>query len=289
MKTRKQLRIDGIPYEWETNLTDEGIREFYTKFQDEIAEPAKQVDGSKKIIVIPLRFDFLPFLDGICLWSASGEKHSVLYRSHKDLELWNARLDEIDELRQEQAEEEAIEMKLVLTEDNFHKEQTEAALKSGNYDAAAACVAARAKLRMQFTHLRQMGFKWNWLPSLIFARFPSSRYGIEFLKKFSPTAFGFTFFAHWFPDRCGLPDDAKCEETRAIYEEGIRLFPDCGGLAKAACLVFRRMNRYDLAIPICLGAITKGLADGTKSGFVGRLRRLEIERDYYNSKTRASV
>ena len=57
----------------------------------------------------------------------------------------------------------------------------------------------------------------------------------------------------------------------------MRMFPDNANLTKAACLFFRRVGKYDLAMQICAEAITKGMKDGTKSGFAGRLERLEKE------------
>jgi hypothetical protein len=41
--------------------------------------------------------------EGFCLWTATESEQTVLYRSNQDWELWNARQEEIAELRQEQA------------------------------------------------------------------------------------------------------------------------------------------------------------------------------------------
>jgi hypothetical protein len=75
----------------------------------------------------------------------------------------------------------------------------------------------------------------------------------------------------------GLPTDLCGEQTHLIYKEALKLFPNYVWLTKAMCLFWRRIGRYDLAIKVCSEAIAKGLKDGTKSGFEGRLRRLERE------------
>ncbi len=62
-----------------------------------------------------------------------------------------------------------------------------------------------------------------------------------------------------------------------IYEEAFKHFPDDGSLFQAASLFWRRQRNYARAVEICKTAIAKGLRDGTKSGFEGRVRRLEKE------------
>jgi hypothetical protein len=55
------------------------------------------------------------------------------------------------------------------------------------------------------------------------------------------------------------------------------LFPNDGYLFKEACLFWRRRGRLDLAMKYCRIAIQNGIRDDTKSGFAGRLKRLEGE------------
>ena len=277
MDTRKDIRIEGLPFIWTTNLRDDEVREFHDLYGTRIAERNSPANTSKKI-VIPLRIGFFPFSDGFCLWFASGQKQTVLYRSNLDWELLDARHKEVDELRQEQAAEEAIENELVLTEDNHLRDQAESAIKAGDYNHGAAYTAARAELRNKFNHIRGMPPSWScWQPDLIFARFPTSRQGIEFFQHYNVSPRSFSNFAHWFSVRSNLHGEPLLKQTRLIYEEGMRMFPDCGNLAKAACLFFRRINRCDLAMLICIDAIQRGLSDGTKSGFAGRLARLRKE------------
>jgi hypothetical protein len=60
------------------------------------------------------------------------------------------------------------------------------------------------------------------------------------------------------------------------------MFPDSTRFAQAASLFFRRVGEYRLAMAVCIDAIKRGLQDGTKSGFEGRLKRLE--REFQNAK-----
>ena len=101
---------------------------------------------------------------------------------------------------------------------------------------------------------------------------------MDFLRKYDMRPHAWTNFAHWYAVRRSAEGQKFETETGRIYEEAFRLFPDDARLFQACCLFWRSRHRYDLAIKICADAIAKGLRDGTKSGFEGRLRRLEKER-----------
>jgi hypothetical protein len=165
MDTRKDVNVPGIPFRWTTNLNDEEIRLFYSRYAEQIKEPIQSAPVRKGQFIIPIRMGFLNFLDGYCFWSASGDKQTILYRSNQDWELWNARQEEIAELRQEQAAELAVEKVLVMTEDNHLKEKTEIALAAKDYSSAAIYATSRAELREQFKQFRSMPVQWTcWYP-----------------------------------------------------------------------------------------------------------------------------
>ncbi|HEX4084499.1 MAG TPA: hypothetical protein VHY22_06305 [Chthoniobacteraceae bacterium] len=276
MKLREDAIVIGIPYKWKTNLADNEIADFYRLHKDNIGEKACEERSTG--IRISIRFGFLPFQDGFCVWTANGDTHTVIFRTVRDWELWDARQNEIEELRQEQAEEEYIEQQLLMIEDAHLEKEAELALNAKNYDAAAAYTTTRAELRASFKKYRLMPPGWeHWYPDLIFARFPTSQHGIEFFRTFFPLAQTFANFAHWYSVRCGLTGDALVEQTKAIYFVGMKMFPDNGNLAQAACLFFRRVGSFEMAINVCRDAIKRGLRDQTKSGFEGRLVRLQRE------------
>jgi hypothetical protein len=66
-------------------------------------------------------------------------------------------------------------------------------------------------------------------------------------------------------------------EIEKICNAAITLFPTDGDLFKRICLSWRRKGRIDLAIKYCKIAVECCAQDDTKSGFQGRLRRLEKE------------
>jgi len=66
-------------------------------------------------------------------------------------------------------------------------------------------------------------------------------------------------------------------EIEKIFNAATSLFPLDGDIYKQACLFWRRQRRLDLAIKYCKLAIECGINDDTKTGFVGRLKRLQHE------------
>lgn len=278
MNIRNAINVPGVPYTWTTNLSDEEIYDFQAIYSEKIKEPNEGLEVKGATFVLKFRLDFLPFREGFCVWSATGENQTVLYRTKQDWELWNARQAEIEELRQEQAAEEAIEKQLVMTEDGYLRAKTDTAKEIGDYESAAHYITARAELRERFQQFRGMPVDWmHWYPDLVFSDFPESKYGITFLRRFHRLPQCYTNFAHWFSVRCGASGEALVQQTWNIYEEGMKLFPKNGRMPQAASLFLRRVGRYDLAIGVCVAAINRGLRDGTKSGFEGRIKRLEKE------------
>ena len=276
MEIRKGISISGIPYKWTTNLTDDEVRDFHSVYADKIKLPSQKLEVQSTNINFQFRMDYLPFKEGFCVWTATEEEQTVLYRSQQDWEIWNARQEEIAELREEQAAEEAAEKLLIISEDRHLKEKTAIAKQDGDFDASAAYVTARGELRERFKQFRGMPVEWMcWYPDLILAEFPKSHYGIAFFQRFRPQCL--KNFGHWFSVKCGLKDAALNEETWKIYETGMKLFPNDGRMAQAASLFFRRVGEYERAIEVCQNAIRRGLKDGTKSGFEGRIKRLEKE------------
>jgi hypothetical protein len=227
MFLRDNVTLSGIPYRWSTNLDDDGIREFYFRYADDIKlKTSTGIRVTVNDLDIPLRLDYYEFRQGFCFWMASNERQTVIYRTAFEWEVWNARRGEIAELRQEQAAEEAVEKLLVMMEDAHLKEKTDAAKGIGDFETAAAYVTARAQLRERFKRFRVMPVEWTcWYPEMILAKFPKSDYGIDFFTHFRSLPQSFTNFGHWFSVKCGLTGDALFEIDRFRRKEGREIKP----------------------------------------------------------------
>ena len=145
------------------------FNEFYELYANQIREPAPPQEPPTKgkvVIRIPCRVAFLEFRDGVCLWTASGNKHHVLYRTNHEWELWSARQQEIQELREEQSAKERLSFRLLEVEDHHLTRKTDDAIKAGAYADAAACVAARMDLRIKSKGINGISCLWLRCPLL---------------------------------------------------------------------------------------------------------------------------
>jgi tetratricopeptide (TPR) repeat protein len=206
--------------------------------------------------------------------------HNVIYRRNRDWELWHAREAEIEELREEQQAEDAATRQLLIAEDNHLREKTELALKTADFDSAAELVFTRAELRLKCDDVWRLPIMWpTWRSHLIdiFNRFPTADHGMEFLRRYDRLRQAWTNFAHWYSCHRRFEGLEYEAETGRIYDEAFKHIPDDAHLYQAAALFWRRQRRYPRAMEICKVAIAKGLRDGTKSGFAGRLARLHKE------------
>jgi hypothetical protein len=59
MDIRKKTRVEGTPFVWSTNLSDDDVREFYSVYSERIREQDPEPQAQEGVIHIPLRFGFL--------------------------------------------------------------------------------------------------------------------------------------------------------------------------------------------------------------------------------------
>jgi len=202
----------------------------------------------------------------------------VTYRTTYGWEVWDARKREIEELRVQQAQEKAVELQLLRTEDAHLLALGSQAQAREDYETATRYYCARAELHAQSP--LTAGCAYLILEDAVkrFSTFPTSAYGIAYLRQYHLHSHIFHRFAQAFGFWSRLPPAQKHFEIDRVHEEAVRLFPSEGRLLKNVCLFWRREHRLDLATKYCQIAAERGLSDDTKSGFAGRLKRLAVER-----------
>lgn len=281
MEIRESITVPGVPFTWNTNLSDDDVRDFYE--QHGVNAPWEESDISVFTLMTTLRIimTVVPFRDGTCQWHAVNERHWVVFRTNYEWEIWEARKRELDELDEEQAHERAAEYLLFRTDDAHLLRVACEALEGEDFAAAARCYSARAEVRRTFHHLPNVESSLYFVveDSLMrFTSFPDATYGLAFLQKYSTCSCQYHEFAghfhFWRPD--WTLAQRHVEEER-IYDTAIARFPSDGQLYKDACLFWRREKRLDLAIKYCRAAVASDASDDTKTGFPGRLKRLTSE------------
>lgn len=277
--TAREITVSNVPGSWTTNLCDDDVREFHALH--DAATPGEEIVIA--LFTTRLRFRFVEamvsFKEGACHWTALNDRHIVIYRTHHEWELWNARRQELAELREEQEQERAVELQLLRTDDAHFFQLATAAAAHGDHDAAAVHFCARAEARRRFAHLGHVASIYYLVDDTLrrMSRFPSSSYGVAFLLEYHPFASSFSDFARSFMCLNRLPAAQKHAEIERIHDAAIARFEQDGTLFKDVCLFWRRHGRLDLAIRYCQTAVARGVSDDTKSGFAGRLRRLQSE------------
>jgi len=300
MELRKDIQVDGIPITWETNLSDSDLRDLYIALchADSLKEGKINV---MRICVFGIQvvMELIPFREGCCHCLGVGDKITAIYRTMAEWAVWEARQKEIEELKQEQEQEAQIDVLLFITSDRDLKEKVKEGLGARKYEDAIAYLKARAELRRQNERYRNRA-PWMWYNQQDFtnllASFPTCDMGLAFLKECYPCWHWYTSFAHaWIFWRvryhsedhsedimlkaCFVPEAmplSQClGEVRKIAEAGTTFLPDDWMLHKDFCLLFERYNDIDNALWVCRHAVECRLTDDTKTGFIGRLKRLE--------------
>ncbi len=300
MELRRDIQVDGIPITWETNLSDSDLRDLYIALchSDSLKTASINMMGVC-VFGIQLVMELLPFQEGYCLCYGVGEKITAIYRTMAEWAIWEARQEEIEDLKQEQEQESQLDVFLFIFSDREFKEKVKDALGARRYEDAIAYLKARAELRRQNEQYRNRAH-WMWRHQQDFtnllASLPTSDLGLAFIKECYPCWHWYTSFAHaWIFWRvryhsenhskdimlkaCFVPESmplSQClREVRKIAEAGMSLLPDDWMLHKDFCVLFDRYNDTDNALWVCRHAVERGLTDDTKTGFIGRLRRLE--------------
>ena len=257
---------------WNTNLSDSELTDLYgiIRFDPEIIPPTPTSHDSRPPgVIMSIRFHvfdkLIPFNEGACHCMGFNECVYAIYKTTKDWELWAARRQELDELREEQAIERQVERELVRAT-HFHLiSQCTTALNAKDYEAAYACLCARAEL------IQKNNLGWDRADrNMRLASFP-----IDYVLKFLEThcshseayigAVGAIEF--W---RQGVADI----DAARIYDAASSRFHEDGMMFKEICLFWERRRNYSEARRYCEIAVARNLKDDTKSGFTGRLKRI---------------
>ena len=284
---RKEIAVDGVPGIWTTNLIDDELRAFYAEHNDKIPTEANiKLSIFDRSIGVRYQDRMVSFRAGACRWTLLNDHNWLVYRTTYEWEIWVAREKEVGELREDQGHERAATALLLRSESDHLRKVARAAVLERDWATAEHHLLAWADLVNEIK--RQDVPNW-WSHGILenvsrwFSDFPSSSQGIRFLKGYDCRPAMFLNFVSHIAFRHRLPDAAREAEIERVFDAAVELFPADGELHKQVCLFCRRLRRIDLAIKFCEIAIGHGVSDDTRSGFVGRLNRLQ--REWTQSKT----
>lgn len=275
---RRDVRIPDLPYRWDTNLDDEALFDFFLivdqtpDFQNYVESPDVKGFG------ISLWGDWIPFREGFCWCFGFGDWFYVLYRTPLEWEIWEARKQELRELKDEQEREQAEELRRYWDLDRVMFDKMDAALRRGDYGQAEQIL----NLRVDAIHespLPAIQNEMRWflpnkaLPAL--SRFPSPQPGLRLLKRLNAPYYRYVHLAAELYAANKHDTRARAALARETFDFALVQFPRDPFLYKEICLFLQRQREFAAAIDYCEEAVSHGLHEpATKTGFVGRLKRL---------------
>lgn len=261
---RKDIRIAGIPFTWNTNLKDQDIASIYSLIADDpdIGAPSAHIDVAGLMSISLRLFDKrVDFKEGACHCIGVNDTIYAVYKTTREWEFWAARRAEIQELKDEQELERKVERELQWAEECYLISKCTEACNGRDYETAIKWLCARADLLGGFIFTD------------VFTRLLSfpARHCIEFLRRYAAP---YTSYLQVASSKSFWSQSPDCE-FQEVFDAAIADHPGEGMLFKEIILFWERRKNYPLARQYCEVAISRSLADDTKSGFTGRLRRLQ--------------
>lgn len=280
---RRDVTVTGVPYRWDTNLSDSEIRDLYRKIQREPALAAEMLLGDSDSEGISVAWLEVPFLDGLCWCVGSFGHFHATYRTYLGWEIEEARKCELEELRKAQEEERRIQIILFHAQDAYYFDQMIEAFETKDYARAEYLLRLRAANRQDSEQKEVQELFYYFIQNgglERFLSFPTLGPALRFLEDFDVPWFRYTFLANRILAKIyDYTEDERINMCDQVFDRACKRYPDNQFLFKDACLIFQRHGALSYAIKFCKMAVQLGLHDDTKTGFKGRLARLERQQD----------
>jgi len=273
---RQQVRLSGIPYVWTSNLSDEELRQVYhhlLRARFFVGPPAveeKRVEGAARIRFWGKECEF-SYRDGVCRVVAFDRVVRVVYGTGEEWALWD-RVATARDARETARERAAEERKQEKEAELVHYEQllirARELRRTGDLRKSEGLVL-RA-LRLQQTNADLKRSSWSALHECLehYSQYTTPRRGLAFLQMQGAPAWQYAALARNF-------ERIRPDLAIPVYRTAISRFPTVGSLYTSLSLLLARTGRIADAIQVCKRAVARNLRDHTKSGFEGRIRRLE--------------
>jgi tetratricopeptide (TPR) repeat protein len=272
VEVRDNVKLEGIPFTWQSNLSDDQLREiykqllrdrFFVRRPDDIKFRTEQDSGiGVQFCINDLQEAQFEYEDGACHVLVFNEDVSVIYRTYEQWEAWDkAKEKEEEAKRRIEEREQALKNKHLELEENGNS-----LIKLGHLEEAEKCLLECRRIYLEhpdIIHHREA----EWLLIRLYGQYDDPGKGLDFLSQYSTDSYHYFLLAERF--------STTPHKAEAVFLEGIKNFPEEGFLYKRICLYLETQRLFDKAIHYCKEAISKGVTDDTKSGFPGRLKRLK--------------
>ena len=308
METKKII-LEGIPIEWDTNLSKEDLYQFWLHIADDADYLLSGINNESFSISVNPYFKDIPFKEGCCFCGGFSGHLTVIYRTIEEWEIWQEQKAEEERLESEKEDLRQAEEVLFETEISEIEKLIVAAVSAGNSSHAVSQIHNYNLLRKHY-YSPESTFLDTWCsadeaveflamvadvneviaylnnivaPSWIFYVIGENYFSCQFrLTEKLINARGPTWRDQIFTSSYGKH---FLENTDLYFNEAVLRRDVNGDVFREICLHYQRENAFEKAKNFCQQAIDLGLTDGTKSGFLGRLKRLRNAERKFNQKS----
>jgi tetratricopeptide (TPR) repeat protein len=275
---RANIQIQGIPFEWETHLNDDEIKQLYQILLREriLIKPTSDVVRQEKSKTLTLEISDL--LD-IFETEFKGLKYRIGIIKNK-IRVTCRPADEWDIIEKEEKKE----VKKLKEAEGKYKvynsclslmENGDLLVNKGDYEKAKTIFINAIEMKMSNKGNQLLNFVRPIWPLLnLFYKTKSVEEGIEFLKQYKSKFRENESISYWIAFGRNFERDGDINNAEKIYKLALERDSEYWETYKRLCIIYERAKRYNDAVTICKLAIDRNLSDDTKSGFEGRLKRI---------------
>lgn len=275
---RRDIHLEAIPYTWHSNLGDAELKDIYEQLLRArffVGPPALETVKSANSTVTRFwwKAHEFEYRDGICRLTAFDHVIRIVYGTNEEWQRWDAvrsvrdrRNDAASEAIERQREEKLAqeaqlrERYFELCDQADKKRETCEQYEAERLSREALSISESAP---------NLGLAGHAISRCLvhYSSRESPDHGLAFLRERKAKPKEYMTYAKCFePDRIDL--------SASVYRAAIAKFPEDAGLYKSHSIMLARNYRIAEAIAVCDAAIARGLHDDTKTGFLGRRKRL---------------
>jgi hypothetical protein len=285
---RSNITIEGIPIVWNTNLSDDEIKEFYLLISDDPELMLSEINTRANKISLSLFSRTIPFKDGMCLCVGFNDNLNVIYRTFDDWEQCEIQQEKNREAEEEFNAKKTARIALFELENDTLINQIKACITNSNFDAIKPLINNLLVLREDNLDIkRALLCKWDLNFPLIslFAKSLNIDSGVYLLEMNSCQISDYIHFAQLVYVPLILSEDRNaylyCDK---IFLSAIKKFNKNSRIYKEICLFWWRHIELKLSLKYCEQALLSNLSISDIVKFNRRKKRILNEMAYRATK-----
>lgn len=285
---RNKITIEGIPIVWNTNLTDDEIKEFYLLIADDPELMLSEINTRANKISLSLFSRTIPFKDGMCLCVGFNDNLNVIYKTIEEWDQWEIQQKKIKEVEEEFNAKKTARIALFELENDALINQIITCITNSNIDAIKPLINNLLVLREDNLDIKRVLWnKWDLNQCLLslFAKSVNIDSGIYLLENNSCQISDYIHFAFLVYDPLKLRGDSNaylfCDK---IFASAIKKFNDNSNVFKEICLFWWRRIELELSLKYCEQALNTNLSSSNVVKFNRRKKRILNEIAYRSKK-----